>query len=136
MRLLIFGGTTEGRVLAEKAAALGAEVTVSVATPLGAEELAGLAGVRARVGRLDESAMEPLLADFDACVDATHPYAKLVTAAVREACENTGTPLRRLLRPESGADRAGRAEGLRQAAERLMEPFVLAAGLWARGVEG
>lgn len=37
---------------------------------------------------------------------------------------------------DSGADRAGRAEGLRQAAERLMEPFVLAAGLWARGVEG
>lgn len=29
-----------------------------------------------------------------------------------------------------------RAEGLRQAAERLMEPFVRAAGLWAQGVEG
>ena len=41
MKLLIFGGTTEGRLLAGQAAALGAEVTVSVATPLGAEELAG-----------------------------------------------------------------------------------------------
>lgn len=120
MRLLIFGGTTEGRVLAEKAAALGAEVTVSVATPLGAEELAGLAGVRARVGRLDESAMEPLLADFDACVDATHPYAKVVTAAVREACENTGTPLRRLLRPESGAEGVVRVPSCAEAAEYLI----------------
>ncbi len=36
----------------------------------------------------------------------------------------------------SGADRARRAERLRQAAERLMEPFVRAEGLWARGVEG
>ena len=40
------------------------------------------------------------------------------------------------VRPESGADRARRAESLRQAAERLMEPFVRAEGLWARGVEG
>lgn len=101
MRLLIFGGTTEGRVLAERAAALGAEVTVSVATELGAEELAGLAGVEVLAGRMDQSAMEALLPGFDACVDATHPYAKLVTAAVREACGRTRTPLRRLLRAAS-----------------------------------
>ena len=103
MKLLIFGGTTEGRVLAERAAALGAEVTVSVATPLGAEELAGLDGVRVLTGRLDQSTMESLLTDFDRCVDATHPYAKIVTAAVRAACENSNTPLRRLLRAESSA---------------------------------
>lgn len=36
----------------------------------------------------------------------------------------------------SSGDRARRAEDLRQAAERLMEPFVRAEGLWARGVEG
>ena len=35
-----------------------------------------------------------------------------------------------------GQDRARRAEALRQTAERLMEPFVRAAGLWAQGVEG
>lgn len=35
-----------------------------------------------------------------------------------------------------GGLRARRAESLRQAAERLMEPFVRAEGLWARGVEG
>ena len=33
-------------------------------------------------------------------------------------------------------DRARRADSLRQAAERLMEPYVRAEGLWARGVEG
>lgn len=36
----------------------------------------------------------------------------------------------------NSADRARRAESLRQAAERLMEPFVRAEGLWVRGVEG
>lgn len=104
MRLLIFGGTTEGRVLAEKAAALGAEVTVSVATPLGAEELAGLDSVHVLTGRMERGAMEALLPTFDACVDATHPYAKSITATVREACEQAHIPLRRLLRPESAAE--------------------------------
>lgn len=37
---------------------------------------------------------------------------------------------------EGGGDRVRRAQGLRLAAERLMEPYVRAAGLWARGVEG
>ncbi len=119
MKLLIFGGTTEGRVLAEEAAALGAAVTVSVATPLGAEELAGLAGVRVLTGRLDQSAMESLLADFDRCVDATHPYAKLVTAAVRAACAAAGTPLRRLMRSESPAEGAVRVPGCGEAAAFL-----------------
>nr|WP_325184250.1 precorrin-6A reductase [uncultured Oscillibacter sp.] len=121
MRLLIFGGTTEGRVLAEKAAALGAEVTVSVATPLGAEELAGLAGVHVLTGRMDRGAMETLLPGFDACVDATHPYAKSITATVRNTCERTGTPLRRLLRPESGAEGVVRVPSCAGAAAFLAE---------------
>ena len=35
-----------------------------------------------------------------------------------------------------GGDRAKTAAGLRQAAQRLMEPFVRAEDLWAQGVEG
>lgn len=101
MRLLIFGGTTEGRVLADRANALGAEVTVSVATETGAEDLAGVDGVRVLTGRLDRSGMEALLPGFDLCMDATHPYAKLATAAIRAACESTGVPRLRLLRPAS-----------------------------------
>lgn len=101
MKLLIFGGTTEGHILAEKSSALGAEVTVSVATPLGAEELSGLTNVSVRVGRLDLAGMETLLPGFDLCVDATHPYAQIATATIRAACEGTGTPYLRLLRPAS-----------------------------------
>ena len=99
MRLLIFGGTTEGRVLGRQAGELGAEVTVSVATELGAEELYGLEDVRILTGRLDRSGMEVLLSGFDLCVDATHPYARLATAEIRAACERTGVSLLRLLRP-------------------------------------
>lgn len=119
MKLLIFGGTTEGRILAEQAVALGAEATVSVATELGAEELAGLSGIRILTGRLDQAAIEAMLADFDRCVDATHPYAKIVTAAIAAACERTGTPLRRLLRPASSAGGAVWVESCAEAAAFL-----------------
>ena len=102
MRLLIFGGTTEGRILAQKAGALGAEVTVSVATELGAEELSGLEDVRILTGRLDRSGMEALLPRFDLCVDATHPYAAEASRNIRAACERTGVKRLRLLRERSG----------------------------------
>lgn len=101
MKLLIFGGTTEGRVLAGELAELGLSVTVSVATQLGAEELAGIGGVDILVGRRAQAEMEALLPDYDLCVDATHPYAVEATAHIAAACRTVGTPLRRLLRPAS-----------------------------------
>ena len=45
--------------------------------------------------------MEALVADFDLCVDATHPYAVQASANIRAACEKTGVALRRALRPAS-----------------------------------
>lgn len=125
MRLLIFGGTTEGRVLAQQAGELGAEVTVSVATELGAEELYGLEDVRILTGRLDRSGMEVLLSGFDLCVDATHPYAVQASETIRGACRGEGVPLLRLLRaacpvPEGAAVFASPAE----------------AADWLRGTEG
>ena len=55
--ILLFGGTTEGRQLAALLAARGARVAVSVATPLGAEMLAGTPGVSVLVGRRDAAGM-------------------------------------------------------------------------------
>lgn len=121
MRLLIFGGTTESRILAERSSALGVEVTVSVATQVGAEELAGLDGIRVLTGRLDRSGMEVLLPGFDLCVDATHPYAAEATAAIRAACESTGTSRLRLLRPASQIEGAVCVSSCKAAAEFLAD---------------
>jgi len=119
MRILIFGGTTEGRLLAEEASALGAEVTVSVATPLGAEELAGLEGIVVWEGRKTTSELVPLLAPFELCVDATHPYAAEASVHIKSACREAGLPLRRLLRPASGAKGAVRVDSCAGAAAFL-----------------
>lgn len=101
MRLLIFGGTTEGRILAQSLSASGHTVTVSVATELGREELLSVPDISVLVGRRDQAAMEALLPDYSLCIDATHPYAREATATIQHACEATNTPYLRLKRPES-----------------------------------
>lgn len=101
MGVLIFGGTTEGRTLSRALAALGASVTVCVATGYGREEQGEAPGVRVLTGRLDASGMERALSGADLCVDATHPYAVEASRNIRAACEAAGVRLLRLKREES-----------------------------------
>ena len=100
--MLIFGGTTEGRRLARALSAMGHQVWVSVATPLGAEELAGLEDVSVLVGRRSGGEMDALLSrGFHRCVDATHPYATEATRNICAAAAAVGVEYHRLLRPAS-----------------------------------
>ena len=101
MGILIFGGTTEGRLLAQALSRQHIPAVVSVATRLGAEELAGLPGITPLAGRKTEEEMVRLLAGCGKCVDATHPYAQEVSRTIAAACQTAGVPLRRLLRRES-----------------------------------
>lgn len=119
MRVLVFGGTTEGRLLADELVRRGLEVTVSVATPLGAEELSRCSGLEIWVGRKDAQELEQAVKSFDRCIDATHPYAVLASANIRTACQRAGVPLDRLARPESLAEGVVEVNSCAQAAEFL-----------------
>lgn len=119
MSILIFGGTTEGRLLARELSRRGLPAWVSVATPLGAEELTGLPGITPLVGRKTEGEMAALLRGFSQCVDATHPYAAEVSANIRDACAETGVPLRRLLRDPGGSFTGIRVDSPEEAASFL-----------------
>lgn len=121
MKILLFGGTTEGRLLAEGLAQAGHAVTVSVATQLGAEALGEFPAGQVLTGRLDQAAMEPLLRDHDLCIDATHPYAVEVTKNLQGACRRLGVPLRRLLRPESSREGCVQVASCAQAAAFLTD---------------
>ena len=101
MKLVIFSGTTEGREFSRAAAALGAAVTVCVATDLGAEEQGSAPGVTVHAGRLDADEMAALLRDAALCVDATHPYATEATHNIRAAAGMAGIEYHRLLRRAS-----------------------------------
>lgn len=120
MRLLIFGGTTEGRILAQRLTERGHQVTVSVATPLGAEELSGIP-CTVWAGRMEAAEMERRIPDFALVIDATHPYAEVVSAQIRRACEQTGIPLRRVLRAPSQETDCVRVESCQAAAEYLRD---------------
>lgn len=98
MRIVVFGGTTEGRTLSRELAALGAEVTVCVATGYGREEQGNAPGITVHTGPLDAESMAAVLKGAALCVDATHPYAVKATANIRAAAVLAGVPYRRLSR--------------------------------------
>ena len=101
MNVVVFSGTTEGRSFSRALAALGAAVTVCVATELGAEEQGCADGITVRTGRLDAEGMAALLRGAALCVDATHPYAAEATHNIRAAAAAAGVEYHRLLRPAS-----------------------------------
>ena len=99
-RILIFGGTTEGREIAEYCAEKGITAAVSVATVYGAELLPKSECIKKLVGRLDADGMKKLITELEckAVIDATHPYAEEVTKNIRTACSGTGVHCYRLIR--------------------------------------
>ena len=101
MRIVLFGGTTEGRILSRALAALGLAVDVCVATDYGREEQGQAPGIMVHTGPLEADGMTAILEGAALCVDATHPYALLVTDNIRRAAELAGVPYRRLSRRPS-----------------------------------
>ena len=101
-KILVFAGTTEGRILSGRLSACGVPHTVCVATEYGEELLEENPLVRVHQGRMDADAIRTFLLEegFGAVVDATHPYARTVTENIRRAAEETGVLLLRLKRAE------------------------------------
>ena len=107
MKVVIFGGTTEGRQLAEYLVQLNKkekgqtiEVHVCVASEYGAQVLPDDAALKVHVGRLEQEAMQEFLRTVraDICVDATHPYAVIVTQNIYQACKTVEVPYVRVRR--------------------------------------
>ncbi|WP_195276537.1 precorrin-6A reductase [Anaerotruncus rubiinfantis] len=101
---LVFAGTSEGRRLIEWLDGCGASVCASVATAYG--KLLLPENVQVFADRLDADEMTTLLQSLqlDCVIDATHPYAALVTGNIRAACAAAGVRCLRLSRPESAAE--------------------------------
>lgn len=102
-RVLVFGGTTEGREIAEWLSARGGcEVFISSLTEFGGSLVQGLENVTTLTGRLLPADIESLLRDqsFACVVDATHPYAAGVSTSIAEAAATCEVPLLRVLREE------------------------------------
>ena len=126
-KVCVFAGTTEGRELIRFLCAQGLRVTACVATEYGETLLEEAENLTVSAARLDREDMAGLFRreSFDLAVDATHPYAPIVTENIARACEETGTEYLRLLRPASGT-----AEGA------VYVPDVPAAAEYLAGTQG
>jgi len=136
MKILILGGTGEARALAERLVALGHAVTTSLAgrtttpmLPAGELRVGKFGGVPGLVGYL--RAMQ-----FDRLVDATHPYAGLISINAVAAAEQTGVPLVRLMRPAWVEPAGGGWQHVRDLTEAASVLPALATVLVTTGHEG
>ena len=99
MKILILGGTSEARELAERLVARGHQVTTSLA---GRTRMPHLPAGTLRVGRFGGAAgLAAYLRSerFEHIIDATHPYAGTISANAASAADESGIPLIRLQRP-------------------------------------
>ena len=117
-KILIFGGTTEGRELAEFCETRGISALSSVATELGAKQLPERA--RVTVGRLDIDGMTALIEQgFSLVIDATHPYAVEASANIKAACERVGVQYFRVIREENIPEYGETVRGIDELVKRL-----------------
>jgi len=98
--ILIFAGTTEGRELSEHLAVARIAHTLCVATEYGEIVLQENPLVKVHKGRMNQEEMKRYIqtGDFGAVVDATHPYAEVVTQNIKNAMQDMDIPYLRLKR--------------------------------------
>ena len=115
-KLLLFAGTTEGRMLAEYLSKKRIACYVSTATEYGKSLLQEeqLSDIIILAGRMNEEEIKTFLTEkkIDCVVDATHPFAKIVTENIVNACKETQTGYIRCLREmeTSSEDLAGQEQ--------------------------
>lgn len=102
-KVMLFGGTTEGRRVIELLETLGIVCYVSVATAYGSKVLeTNPDHCRIMVGRMDATQIEDFLRQnsIPLVIDATHPYAVEVTANIQSACHACGVQYLRIVREQ------------------------------------
>lgn len=110
--ILLFAGTTEGREAAEEIIRQNYPVTLSICTATeygkecvlqGIESLSqGDTKVRILAGRMNTEEIEDFFKRYqiDIAIDATHPFAKVVTSNIKVASQHQKVAYLRLLRSE------------------------------------
>ncbi|MDD7641185.1 MAG: precorrin-6A reductase [bacterium] len=136
-RVVIFSGTTEGRLLSEHLAEAGVEVTACVATEYGEKLMRPQSCLSVHSGRMDAEQMADFLQQNmpHLVVDATHPYAQVVSETVKRVCRELHMEYVRLLRPagtaipvDKGIHIVEDAEAAAQLAERMQGNIFLTTG--------
>lgn len=102
-QVIIFAGTTEGRTISEYLASCKVLVTACVATEYGETLLTENEYLKVHAGRMDQEEIAAFICEKGAelVIDATHPYAAVVSENVAAACEREQVDYVRLIRGSS-----------------------------------
>ena len=121
MEIVIFGGTTEGRILAENLRESDVKLHICVATAYGASLLPSGENITIHKGRMQEEEMRDFLLKIapSCCLDATHPYAAMVTENLQRVCGKLEIPYIRICRQEESLGDFISVENTEKAAEFL-----------------
>ena len=126
-RFAVFAGTTEGREICRFLLNANKKVNVYVATEYGKFTEENEENLSLHVGRMDEQQMRRELISLkcDMVIDATHPYACIVSENICKCCESLKLEYVRILREagytESGStDKVIIVENMQKAAEYLV----------------
>ena len=100
MKILIFAGTTEGRIVSEKLAEQKKEHTVCVTSEYGSGLLHESGFCSVHTEKMDSGRMHDFIAEggFDFVIDATHPYAYEASRNIKAAAEGLDIQCVRLKR--------------------------------------
>ncbi len=136
--IVIFGGTSEGRKLAESFCEMNVQVHICVVTEYGADLLPKHSHLHVHTGRMDVSRMEEFLMALSAdyCLDATHPYAVEVTENICQACHRRGIPYIRVTREDESLMYDGKRDGMQGSSLFYEMPDVEAAVEFLKETKG
>ena len=86
-RILVFAGTTEGRMLSSWLCKKNTGHTLCIATEYGEQVLTEHPCAHVKMGRMDAGQIAEFMKNegIEVVVDATHPYAAVVTENIKEA---------------------------------------------------
>ena len=104
--ILVFGGTSEGREIADILSSKSYKITYCSATAIGEKMVEKNKKLTLHTGRMDEEEMVVFMDSrpFSYVIDATHPYADIVSKNIKNAAQKTGINYIRLLREKSKID--------------------------------
>ena len=117
----LIAGTSEGRKLIKALEESNVEIIASVATEYGASLIEPQHNLKVIAERMNLAEMMNFIQNNkpDCVIDATHPYAVVVTKTIKEACENTNCQYLRFLRQESLTDDCVQLDSYQEVVEFL-----------------
>ena len=89
--VLIFGGTTEGRIISQILLKQNVKVDLCVATEYGEQILDKQKNLNIKIGRLNQNEIKNLYEEkkYSLVIDATHPFAEIISENIFESLKDT-----------------------------------------------